>query len=186
MTAPQNGGLRADFARFRAGLAAPPKPDALAWLVLSALLIALDQWTKWLALEHIAPGERIPFVDGFWNWTLHFNPGASFGFLADAGGAQVWFFGGLAVLISLALALWLRVTPRRDWRTALPLALVISGALGNLVDRVRLGKVVDFIDWHVGTKHWPAFNVADSAIVVGALLLVLFSFRGDGAGGKGG
>jgi signal peptidase II len=179
-------GLRADFARFRAALAAPPKPDALAWLLLSALLIGLDQWTKLLALQHLEPGERVPVIEGFWNWTLHFNPGASFGMLADAGGAQIWLFGGLAVLISLALSLWLRVTPRADWRTALPLALVISGALGNLIDRLRIGKVVDFIDWHIGEKHWPAFNVADSAIVVGAILLVLFSFRAGSGAAKGG
>ena len=84
------------------------------------------------------------------------------------------------------MTLWLRLTPRRDWRTALPLSLVIAGALGNLVDRVRLGKVVDFIDWYAGTYHWPAFNVADACIVGGAIGLVVFSFRAAPAAAKGG
>ena len=75
------------------------------------------------------------------------------------------------------MALWLRLTPRAAWRDALPLALVIAGAVGNLIDRLRFGYVVDFVDWYVGKHHWPAFNVADSAIVVGAVLLVLFSFK---------
>jgi signal peptidase II len=77
-------------------------------------------------------------------------------------------------------------TPRSDWRTALPFALVIAGALGNLVDRLRFGYVVDFVDWYYGSYHWPAFNVADSAIVAGAVLLVLFSFKAPGPAPKGG
>jgi signal peptidase II len=171
---------------WRAQLANPPRPDALVWLALSVLLIGIDQWTKWLALTHLQYQESVPFIAGFWNWTLVYNYGAAFSFLADAGGWQKWIFSGLAVAVSVVMVAWLRMTARRDWRTALPLALVIAGALGNLIDRVRLGKVVDFVDWYVGRYHWPAFNVADACIVVGAIALVLFSFGTPDAAKKGG
>jgi signal peptidase II len=171
---------------WRAQLANPPRPDALAWLGLSLLMIGIDQWTKWLALAHLQFAQPVAVIDGFWNWTLVYNYGAAFSFLADAGGWQKWIFGSLAIVVSTVMILWLRMTPRADWRTALPLALVVAGALGNLIDRLRLGKVVDFVDWYVGTYHWPAFNVADACIVVGAVMLVLFSFGADKAVAKGG
>jgi signal peptidase II len=163
-----------------------PKPNALSWLGLSALLILADQWSKAWATASLVYRQPVPVIDGFWNWTLVHNYGAAFSFLSDAGGWQRWFFSGLAVVISVALAVVLARTPRSDWRTALPFALVIAGALGNLVDRLRFGYVVDFVDWYYGSYHWPAFNVADSAIVVGAVLLVLFSFRAPGPAPKGG
>nr|WP_156970064.1 signal peptidase II [Arenimonas malthae] len=165
---------------------AGPRPNALAWLGLSALLVAIDQWTKAVALASLEYLKPVPFIDGFWNWTLVHNYGAAFSFLSDAGGWQRWFFTGLAILISLGLSVWLARTPRGDWRTALPFALVVAGAVGNVIDRIRFGYVVDFVDWYVGRHHWPAFNVADSAIVVGAVLLVLFSFKAPPAPGKGG
>ncbi|MBW8367614.1 MAG: signal peptidase II [Arenimonas sp.] len=158
----------------------PPRPNALAWLWLSLLLIVADQASKWLAITNLEYLRPVPVIDGFWNWTLVHNYGAAFSFLSDAGGWQKWFFSGLAVVISAVMALWLRLTPRADWRNALPLALVIAGAIGNLVDRLRFGYVVDFVDWYLGftdLPHWPTFNVADSCIVVGAVLLVLFSFK---------
>lgn len=170
-------GLRDSWAAVLRDLRAPPRPNAVSWLWLSLLLVAADQVTKWLAvanLEYLVP---VPVIEGFWNWTLVHNYGAAFSFLSDAGGWQKWFFAGLAAVVSVVMALWLRLTPRADWRNALPLALVIAGAIGNLIDRVRYGYVVDFVDWYVGKHHWPAFNVADSAIVAGAVLLVLFSFR---------
>jgi signal peptidase II len=163
-----------------------PKPNALSWLGLSALLILADQWSKAWATASLVYRQPVPVIDGFWNWTLVHNYGAAFSFLSDAGGWQRWFFSGLAVVISVALAVVLARTPRSDWRTALPFALVIAGALGNLVDRLRFGYVVDFVDWYYGSYHWPAFNVADSAIVVGAVLLVLFSFNAPGPAPKGG
>lgn len=174
---------------WRAQLANPPRPDALAWLLLSVVLIGIDQWTKWLALTHLEYMQPVPFIEGFWDWTLVYNYGAAFSFLADAGGWQKWFFATLAVVISAAMAVWLRITPRGDWRTALPPALVIAGAIGNLIDRLRLGKVVDFIDWYLGftdLPHWPAFNIADACIVLGAILLVAFSFRATPDASKGG
>jgi signal peptidase II len=151
-----------------------PNPNALIWLALSAVVIALDLWTKHLALAHLEYGRSVPVIDGLLNWTLTFNPGAAFSFLADASGWQRWFFSVLAVAISGLLAVWLARTPRGDWRTALPFALVIGGALGNLVDRVRYGHVVDFIDLYWRVHHWPAFNIADSAIVGGAIGIALF------------
>ena len=170
-------GLRDSMAEVLRDLRSPPRPNATAWLWLSLLLIVADQVTKWLAVANLEYLTPVPVIDGFWNWTLVHNYGAAFSFLSDAGGWQKWFFAGLAAVVSVVMALWLRLTPRADWRNALPLALVIAGAIGNLIDRVRYGYVVDFVDWYVGKHHWPAFNVADSAIVVGAVLLVLFSFK---------
>lgn len=170
-------GLRDSLSAVLRDLRTPPRPNATAWLWLSLLLIGADQATKWLAVAHLEYLTPVPVIEGFWNWTLVHNYGAAFSFLSDAGGWQKWFFAGLAAVVSVVMALWLRLTPRADWRNALPLALVIAGAIGNLIDRVRYGYVVDFVDWYVGKHHWPAFNVADSAIVVGAVLLVLFSFK---------
>ena len=154
-----------------------PSPSALSWLGLSAVLVALDQWSKWLALEHLEYLQPVPFIEEFWNWTLVHNYGAAFSFLSQAGGWQRWLFTALAIGISLVLVGWLARTPRADWRTALPFALVVGGAVGNLIDRLRFGYVIDFVDWFWRDYHWPAFNVADSAIVVGAVMLVLLSFR---------
>jgi signal peptidase II len=147
---------------------------ALVWLWLSVLVIVLDQFVKYVVvavLQPYAPREVIP---GILNWTLAFNTGAAFSFLADQQGWQRWFFTLLAVGVSAVLVNWLRRTPRNDWRTALPLALVIGGALGNLIDRIRLGHVIDFIQVYLGSWPFPSFNVADSAISVGAVLLVFF------------
>jgi len=119
--------------------ATTPKPNALAWLALSAVLIALDQWTKHLAVENLAFGQPVPFIDGFWNWTLAHNTGAAFSFLASAGGWQHGFFIGLALVISAVLTFWLARTPRGAWRSALPFALIVAGALGNVIDTVRFG-----------------------------------------------
>jgi signal peptidase II len=170
-------GLRDSLAAVLRDLRSPPRPNAAAWLWLSLLLVVADQATKWLAVANLEYLTPVPVVDGFWNWTLVHNYGAAFSFLSDAGGWQKWFFSGLAAVVSVVMALWLRLTPRADWRNALPLALVIAGAVGNLIDRLRFGYVVDFVDWYVGKHHWPAFNVADSAILVGAVLLVLFSLK---------
>lgn len=154
-----------------------PSPNAVSWLGLSALLVVLDQATKWLAVEHLEFQVPVPFVPGFWNWTLTHNTGAAFSFLADAGGWQHGFFIALATIVSVVLAVGLRSTARADWRQALPYALVIAGALGNVIDRLRFGYVVDFVQWYAGSFYWPVFNVADSCIVVGAILMVLFTLR---------
>lgn len=139
----------------------------------------LDAWTKGLALGHLQLHQPVAVIDGLLNWTLVYNPGAAFSFLSDASGWQRWFFSALAVGISAIVAVWLHRTARHDWRQAAPFALVIGGALGNLVDRLIHGHVIDFIDFYLGSHHWPAFNIADSAIVVGAIGIALASLVAD-------
>ena len=151
-----------------------PRPNALSWLLLSAVVVLLDQLTKWWVLTSLPEYTAIPVIEGFWNWYRTYNTGAAFSFLADAGGWQKWFFTVLAVGISGLLAFWLSRTPRGDWRTALPFALVIGGALGNIIDRQLHGHVVDFIQWYWKDWYWPAFNIADCAVVGGAVGIVLF------------
>ncbi len=158
--------------------------NALPWLLLSAVVIALDQWTKHLALANLQPFEPHVVIAGLLDWTLAFNSGAAFSFLAGGDGWQRWLFAALAIGVSTVLAVWLARLARGDWRNAAPLALIIGGALGNLVDRLRLGHVVDFIDVHLGSAHWPAFNIADSAISVGAVMLIAFGLGSGQRRGK--
>ena len=144
-------------------------PDANRWYGLAGLVVVLDQLSKWVALANIGLGESI-YVAPFWNWVLTFNPGAAFSFLADQPGWQRWFFTVLALGVSGWIAYELRKHPEQKL-LSLALTLVMGGALGNVIDRVRFGAVVDFIQWHAAGYYWPAFNVADSAITVGAILL---------------
>jgi signal peptidase II len=150
------------------------KPNALIWLPLSAFVIAFDQLTKHVAISALEPYAPHAVIPGLLNWTLAFNAGAAFSFLNNAGGWQRWLFSVLAIAVCAVLTVWLRRLGRGEWRTALPLALVIGGALGNLIDRVRFGHVTDFIEVYYRQWSWPAFNVADSAISVGAVLLIVF------------
>jgi signal peptidase II len=115
------------------------------------------------------PWEVFPWL----SLTLAHNYGAAFSFLSDAGGWQRWFFTVLAVAVSLVLIVWLLRLSRSEWRTGLSLGLIIGGAVGNLIDRVKLGYVIDFIDVYYKTSHWPAFNIADSAITCGVIFLLL-------------
>lgn len=144
--------------------------EARRWYVLAGLIIVLDQLSKWVVLNTIGPGQTI-YVAPFWNWVLAFNPGAAFSFLADQPGWQRWLFTALALGISGWIAFMLRQHPQQKL-LSLSLTLVMGGALGNVIDRVRFGAVVDFIQWHAAGYYWPAFNIADSAITVGAVLLV--------------
>lgn len=155
-------------------MAVAVKPNALPWLALSALVIALDQWSKAWVLASLPEYTAVPVIEGFWNWYRTYNTGAAFSFLADAGGWQKYFFVVLAFAICALMAWMLSRTARRDWRQAFPLALVIGGAVGNVIDRIVHGHVVDFIQWHVGQHYWPAFNIADSAVVGGAVGIALF------------
>lgn len=151
----------------------------LVWLLLSALVIILDQWTKLIAvgaLDYLTP---VPVFPGL-NWTLVHNEGGAFSFLSDHGGWQRWFFLVVASVVTVALVEWLRRTARRDWVLCLPLALLIGGAIGNLIDRARLGYVIDFVDVYYGSWHWPAFNVADSGITVGIVMLIAYEIFGKG------
>ncbi len=159
------------------------KPNALTWLWLSVMVIALDQLSKWWALHALQPaGVPHAVIPGFLNWTLAFNRGAAFSFLADGAGWQRWFFVALAVVISTVLVVWLARTSRRDWRTAMPLALIIGGAIGNLVDRLHAAQVTDFIQVYFRQWSYPVFNLADSGITVGAVMLIVFGlFAGKSA-----
>ena len=148
--------------------------NALPWLALSLAVVGLDQLTKHIVLGVLEPYVPHVVIPGFFNWNLAFNTGAAFSFLADQQGWQRWLFTALAVVVSAVLIVWLKRTPRADWRTALPLALVIGGALGNLIDRVRFGHVTDFIQVYYRDWVFPSFNIADSAISIGAVLLIWF------------
>lgn len=143
-----------------------------AWLSLALGLVVLDLWTKQLASAELDLYRAQP-ITSWLNLTLAHNSGAAFSFLADAGGWQRWFLSGAAVVIMAILLVWLKRLPHKARLLPAAIALVLSGALGNLIDRVRWGYVVDFIDVHAAGYHWPAFNVADSAIVVGVLLILI-------------
>ncbi|ERI60645.1 peptidase A8 [Xylella fastidiosa subsp. multiplex Griffin-1] len=153
----------------------PTHPNALIWLLLSIAIIALDQATKAWVLTSLPEYIPVPVIHGFWNWYRSYNTGAAFSFLSDAGGWQMWLFIALALGISGLLTFWLSRTPRREWRSALPYALIIGGGIGNVIDRFLHGHVVDFIQWYVGSYYWPSFNLADSAIVAGAIGIGLLS-----------
>ncbi|HEY7906337.1 MAG TPA: signal peptidase II [Wenzhouxiangella sp.] len=146
-----------------------------AWLSLALGLVVLDLWTKQLASTELDLYRAQP-ITSWLNLTLAHNSGAAFSFLADAGGWQRWFLSGAAVVIMAILLVWLKRLPQKARLLPAAIALVLSGALGNLIDRVRWGYVVDFIDVHVAGYHWPAFNVADSAIVVGVVLILIEGF----------
>lgn len=146
------------------------------WLLLSAGVIVVDLWTKALAVANLELYRPVPVFEHF-NLMLAHNTGAAFSFLAGAGGWQRWFFALIAVVITTVMVVWIwRLKPGQRW-LACALALVIGGALGNLYDRVTLGYVVDFLDFWWGDYHFPAFNLADSAITVGAVMLIVDMVR---------
>lgn len=149
----------------------------MKWFWLSGVVLILDQCSKLIAdalLQFNQPVPLLPFLD----LRKVYNPGAAFSFLSDASGWQRWFFVGLTLFVSLVLAVWLRRLQAGQARLALALSLILGGALGNLIDRVVYGYVIDFIDLYYGDWHWPVFNVADSAITVGASLLILDAILG--------
>ena len=141
---------------------------------LSGSVIVLDQATKFLAETLLTFHQPVPVLPSF-NLLLTYNTGAAFSFLAGAGGWQRWFFLGLGLLVSIGLIVWLRRLQPAEKRLAAALALILGGAIGNVIDRAWLGQVIDFIQLYYQRWYWPAFNVADSAITVGAVLLVLDS-----------
>ena len=148
---------------------------ASRWLILTAVVIVLDQWTKWLVTTHFDEFDSIVLLPVLEFMRLH-NEGAAFSFLADASGWQRWVFVSLGIVVSVALTIWLTRLPRRgQGLLAAALSLVIGGAIGNVIDRIRYGHVVDFIRVHYEQWYFPAFNVADSAISIGAALLILDS-----------
>jgi len=151
--------------------------SALRWLWLAAAVIVLDQATKVWAEAALQNREPIELLSWF-NLTLAYNTGAAFSFLAAAGGWQRFLFIGIGAVAVVIIVLWLRRLQAHERLTAVGLALILGGAIGNVIDRALYGHVIDFIDWHYRGWHWPAFNIADSAITVGAALVVLAGLRG--------
>ena len=145
------------------------------WLWLSAVVVILDQLTKQRIEESFVLYESYP-VTGFFNLTLVYNTGAAFSFLAGAGGWQRWFFTVLALSISAYLIYWLMQLKKQQIVLPLAIAMIIGRAIGNLIDRVLHGHVVDFLDFYIADWHWPAFNLADSAIFLGVVLFIWESF----------
>lgn len=163
----------------RAPMPAVPAASASGWrwLPLAAAVVVLDQLTKLLVAERFELYERVQILPVF-DLTLRYNTGAAFSFLADAAGWQRWFFVALALAIAAGIAWWLRrLHARAQALLASALALVLGGAIGNVIDRLRLGHVVDFILVYWGQSEFPAFNIADSAITIGAGLLLLDAWR---------
>lgn len=152
------------------------------WIALSALIVVVDQIAKWIVLQTLSYGNPVEVTE-FFRLILVFNPGAAFSFLADQPGWQRWFFVGLAVVIC---GWMLGLLARHQHERLLPLAfsLIIGGAIGNVIDRLAYGAVVDFLYFHVGRYGWPAFNVADSAISVGVALMLWAQFRPQGKPSK--
>ncbi|MGD8177223.1 signal peptidase II [Marinimicrobium sp. ARAG 43.8] len=145
--------------------------QAWRWYAVAVAVLLLDQITKHWVSASLTYGDPVVFTP-FFNFTLLHNPGAAFSFLSEAGGWQRWFFTAVAALVSVVIVVWIARVAQRRWE-ALALALILGGAIGNLYDRVLLGHVVDFIVVHYKEYYWPAFNIADSAITVGAALLII-------------
>ena len=145
------------------------------WYALAALVVVLDQLTKYWVSASFGHAE-VRAVTGFFNLVLTYNKGAAFSFLAAASGWQRGFFIGIALIAILVIGVLL-ARHAGDKLFCLSLALILGGAIGNVLDRIALGYVVDFLDFHIGGWHWPAFNLADSAITAGAVLLIVDSFR---------
>jgi signal peptidase II len=147
----------------------------LKWLWLSALAIVLDQASKLTVDSTMQLYESIPLMPYF-NLTYVHNTGAAFSFLSEAGGWQRWFFAALAFIISAVLSVWLARLQKHETLLAIALSLVLGGAIGNLIDRLAYGYVIDFLDIYYNNWHWPAFNIADSAITLGVGLMLAESF----------
>jgi signal peptidase II len=147
---------------------------AFMWYLLSLVVLILDQWTKWLAETNLTFHEPVPVIEPILNWTLAYNYGAAFSFLADAGGWQKWFFSGLALVMSIFLIGYLVKAPRQAKLLSTGLALVLGGAIGNLIDRLLHGHVIDFIHVHYQNDwHYPIFNIADMGISIGVILIII-------------
>lgn len=149
---------------------------ALRWLILSAVIIILDQWTKAMATAALFLHQSIDVFPGL-KWTLAHNYGVAFSMFNDGQGWQRYGLSAFAIVVTSVFIVMLTRLPSADRATKFAFALVIGGAIGNVIDRFRFGYVVDFIDVYWGSSHWPAFNIADSAICVGAGVLLLWGWK---------
>ncbi|TKB44275.1 signal peptidase II [Thalassotalea mangrovi] len=154
------------------------KNSGLKWLWLALVMLIVDQVTKQLVVAGMDLYQSIPVIP-FFNLTYVHNTGAAFSFLADAGGWQRWFFSAIALGVSALLTVWMAKAKPNQRLICISYALIISGALGNLIDRLAFGYVIDFLDFYIGDNHWPAFNIADSAIFVGAALMIFEAFTNE-------
>ena len=150
----------------------------LKYLWITLLVIVLDQVSKQLAEHYLVFHNPVPIIPLF-NLTLSYNTGAAFSFLSEAGGWQRWFFIGLALLVSAVILFWLYKLTTQDKWVAIALSLVLGGAIGNVIDRVLFGHVIDFLHVYYQQWSWPIFNIADSAISIGVAILLIDSLRGS-------
>lgn len=150
----------------------------LKWLWLSTIVIALDQLTKYLASTELQFHVPVAVMPSF-NWFLAHNTGAAFSFLSDAGGWQRWFFIGLAAVVTVIIVSWLKKLDSNQAWLAAALSLILGGAIGNVIDRIYHGYVIDFIQWYYQSYYWPSFNIADAAISVGAVILIVDGLFGS-------
>lgn len=148
----------------------------LMWLWLAAFIILIDQGMKWFAITHLTFGESLQLLP-IMNLTLAFNRGAAFSFLHSASGWQNLVLGGLALVVSIVILGWLYQLPRRAYFASIAASLILGGAVGNAIDRIRYAYVIDFFDFHLGEWHFAIFNVADSAITIGAIMMCWFWLR---------
>ncbi|ASQ45478.1 signal peptidase II [Legionella clemsonensis] len=142
------------------------------WFLLSIVIIVADQLTKHWAAINLVPYQPVPLLPML-NFTLAYNSGAAFSFLSGTGEWHRWFFAGFSILMSIFLILWLMRLPAKAKLQSCAVGLILGGAVGNLYDRAVVGQVTDFIDFYYKNHHWPVFNLADSAICIGAFLLLV-------------
>lgn len=154
------------------------RSKAIVWYALALIVVILDQWSKYAATASLDYAVPVPVLSVL-DITLHHNTGAAFSFLSDAGGWQRHFFSAIAVLASLGMAVWLWCMARSQTLLAVSIALILGGAIGNVIDRIVLGYVVDFISVHWQQWYFPTFNIADSAITLGAVGMVIDSLWGQ-------
>lgn len=151
------------------------KQTGLRFLWISVIIFVADQWTKMAIVDAMEQYESIQ-ITSFFNLTYVHNYGAAFSFLYDAGGWQRYFLSAVALIISALILWWLRQTTRQQVLLPVAFSFILGGALGNVFDRIAYGYVIDFLDFYYNTSHWPAFNIADSAIFIGAALLIIDMF----------
>ncbi|NMH58963.1 signal peptidase II [Alteromonas ponticola] len=149
--------------------------SGLRFLWISMIVLILDQWTKIAVRDSMNLYQSIQVLP-FFNLTYVHNYGAAFSFLSDAGGWQRWFFTGIAVVVSIVIFWWLKQSPKSQKLLPVAFSFILGGAVGNVYDRIAYGYVIDFLDFYAGQWHWPAFNIADSAIFIGAGLLIIDMF----------
>jgi len=151
----------------------------LRWIWVTFVVIALDQATKYWAQKYLQAYDALPIAPGF-NLELSYNTGSAFGFLHQASGWQIWFFGILAALVSIAIFIGLMRLSWRQYWVCIALSCIIGGALGNLFDRLLYHHVIDFIQLYVSHFYWPTFNIADAAICLGAFMLLVHGLKERG------